>query len=175
MKNVDLKEFSRCLAVLGAKLSNQKDSHDVIQFSLGAIQTENNLHKDYLVDLTNDKTDTQASPSCFAYSNYLLATTLLEPVEISLAALLPCFWIYHELGCYISERLQDDNPFQQWIDLYGGHNFAKATERFIALVDQHALNASTSTQGKMRDAFIIAAKYEWLFWHSAYHGEKWLI
>ena len=38
------------------------------------------------------------SPACHHYVSFLLATAYGEPYEVLLGALLPCFWIYAEVG-----------------------------------------------------------------------------
>ena len=47
---------------------------------------------------------TPLSPACHHYVSYPLATAYAEPYEVVLGALLPCFWIYAEVGRDIHAR-----------------------------------------------------------------------
>ena len=49
----------------------------------------------------------------------LLSTVALGSSPEAVAALLPCFWIYREVGIEIFSRSQDglaSNPYARWID-----------------------------------------------------------
>jgi len=97
----------------------------------------------------------------------------LEPFEVVLAALLPCFWIYREVGKHIHARAISPNPYQAWIDTYAGEEFEMAVDAVIAVVDDVAKQASPRTLAAMHHAFIRATQLEWMFWDSAYREETW--
>jgi len=60
----------------------------------------------------DDFAATPLSPACHHYVSYLLATAYAEPYEVLLGALLPCFWIYAEVGRDIHARASSGNPYQ---------------------------------------------------------------
>ena len=72
--------------------------------------------------------DTPLSPACHHYVSYLIATAYAEPYEVLLGALLPCFWIYAEVGRDIHARAAPANPYQAWIDTYAGEQFHAAVK-----------------------------------------------
>jgi thiaminase/transcriptional activator TenA len=90
-----------------------------------------------------------------------------------LAALLPCFWIYAEVGRDIHGRAAVGNPYQAWIDTYAGEEFHDAVRAVIAATDAAAEGASTGLVARMHEAFATAARLEWMFWDSAYRLERW--
>ena len=55
-----------------------------------------------------------------------------------LAALLPCFWIYAEVGRDIHARAAAANPYRAWIDTYAGEEFHAAVRAMIAATDDAA-------------------------------------
>ena len=75
------------------------------QSALGAVAVEQALHEQYLrafgIDPARSPT-AEPSPDCLAYTSFLLATAYHEPWEVLVAALLPCFWIYWDVGCAIA-------------------------------------------------------------------------
>jgi thiaminase/transcriptional activator TenA len=84
-----------------------------------------------------------------------------------LAALLPCFWVYREVGRHIHARAARPNPYQPWIDTYAGEEFEKAVDAVIGLTDSVAEQASESRLAAMHHAFRRAIQLEWMFWESA--------
>ena len=115
---------------------------------------------------------TPLSPACHHYVSYLIATAYAEPYEVLLGALLPCFWIYAEVGRDIHSRAAA-NPYQAWIDTYAGEEFHDAVRRVIAATDEVAAVASASLSGRMHAAFARATQLEWMFWDSAYRLDVW--
>ncbi|MCF7828885.1 MAG: TenA family protein, partial [Candidatus Marinimicrobia bacterium] len=112
-----LEDFSRALAITGARAEEPKELQQFIEFAQGAIVTERALHESYFEQYDVDATGPK-SPSCFNYTNFLIATASTGSYPESVAALLPCFWIYREVGNYIYKQAVDDNPYQDWIDTY---------------------------------------------------------
>jgi thiaminase/transcriptional activator TenA len=105
--------------------------------------------------------------------SYLLATAFAEPYEVLLGALLPCFWIYAEVGRDIHARARPNNPYQAWIDTYAGEEFHNAVRGVIAATDEVAATASASLCERMHAAFKRATQLEWMFWDSAYRLDVW--
>ena len=105
--------------------------------------------------------------------SYLLATAYAEPYEVLLGALLPCFWIYAEVGRDIHARAGPANPYRAWIDTYAGEEFHAAVRAVIAATDEAAAGASAGLRERMQAAFARATQLEWMFWDSAYRLETW--
>ena len=79
------------------------------------------LHERYLAEFGIDPASlagSEQSPDCLAYTSFLLATAHQEPWEVLLAALLPCFQVYWEVGCRIAGEAARENPYRAWIDTY---------------------------------------------------------
>lgn len=89
------------------------------------------------------------------------------------AALLPCFWVYREVGLHIAARAAPENFYQAWIDTYADPGFGAATERMIALVDAAAAKAGEAEQARMRARFLRCCQHEQRFWAAAYARESW--
>jgi len=97
------------------------------------------------------------------------------PFEVVLAALLPCFWIYAEVGRDIHARAAPHNPYRAWIDTYAGEEFHAAVRAMIEATDEAAAGASPGLQARMHAAYTRAAQLEWMFWDSAYRLEQWSV
>ena len=108
-----LNDYARALALVGARTDDNEYCKQFLHFAIGSIEAEKSLHNDYLQRYKNNVSAEMLSisPSCFMYTNYLLRIAALAPVEEAMAALLPCFWIYQEIGTYIATHYQQDNHF----------------------------------------------------------------
>jgi thiaminase/transcriptional activator TenA len=92
---------------------------------------------------------------------------------VSVAALLPCFWIYWEVGSHLLAIARPDNPYQAWIDTYADEAFAQGVRKVIAISDRVAADATPAVRAQMLKAFVRASQLEWMFWDSAWRREAW--
>lgn len=164
-----LSDFSKALAITAARLPNTQHSQQFLHFSLNAIQAEQELHQGYI---KNNQIIRQ-SPACFMYTNYILKTASLGSVEEAVACLLPCFWVYREVGKAIAAISTPNNPYHDWISLYSSQAFDQSVEAIIQITNELGHLASKKTQQQMQTAFIQATQLEWLFWDGAFHQTTW--
>jgi thiaminase/transcriptional activator TenA len=169
-----LTDFARALATAGTKARNSQDLLDFLEFAQNAILVERALHISYFKEYEISHNLNKA-PGCFAYTNYLLATSAFESFEVAVAALLPCFWIYKKVGDYIYANQTKPNVYQNWIDAYAGEDFAASVEKALSICNRIAENASPNIREKMKEAYITASRLEFVFWDSAYQLEKWQV
>jgi thiaminase/transcriptional activator TenA len=168
--------FGRALTLAAAKAPSPDRLIQFAKSAEGAIVVERALHGGFFekYGITAEVFNaTPLSPACHHYVSYLIATAYAEPYEVLLGALLPCFWIYAEVGRDIHSRAAPANPYQAWIDTYAGEEFHDAVRRTIAAADEVAAEASPALQERMHRAFTRATQLEWIFWDSAYRLEQW--
>ncbi len=169
-----LSEYKKALVGVGTKCHNPKDTQFFYESATGIIQVEDALHKEFL---QKKYINAEPSPTCELYNSYLARIVANESVEVGVAAVLPCFTIYKEVGDYIlkTQTNKGSNPYQAWIDTYASEEFALAVEQAINIVNTYALTASPENLKKMEEVFIKTSKLEWMFWDSAYVREAWKI
>jgi len=171
-----LEGFARGLSLVAAK---GQTADDIVQFADAArtaIIVERSLHGEYFQFFGVSEADfrtAERSPTCHHYVSFLLSMAAQQPFEVGLAALLPCFWIYREIGHDIHGRATDDNPYRAWIDTYAGEDFSEAVDAVLATVDRVATGASEAVLKQMHLAYKRSAQLEWMFWDSAYRLETW--
>jgi thiaminase (transcriptional activator TenA) len=171
-----LGQFGRALAIVGAKAPDTAGLEAFLKWALGAVVVETELHRTYLGQFGLDPAAAAAAdptPDCLAYTSFLLATAYHEPWEVTVAALLPCFWIYWDVGRTISRNAAPDNPYQAWIDTYSGDEFGEAVQAMIATADTAAAQVTAAQRVRMQGAFTRACQYEYLFWDGAYRQRGW--
>jgi thiaminase/transcriptional activator TenA len=173
-----LTHFGRALAVTAARAP---DEDAMIQFAgsaQAAVVVERELHAGFFktFGITPEQAAaTEPSPTCEHYTHYLLALAHNAPYEVSVAALLPCFWIYWKVGTHLFDIARPDNFYQPWIDTYADEAFAAGVRKVIAISDRVAADATPAVRAQMFQAFVRASQLEWMFWDSAYRLEAWPI
>src|SRR5262245_52650581 len=171
-----LGQFSRALAIAAAKAPDTGTLQSFGQSALGAVAVERALHEQYLHAFGVDPAslaEAEPAPDCLAYTSYLTAAAYHEPWEVLVAALLPCFWIYWDVGCAIAREAAPENPYRAWIDTYADERFGEAVRNVIEITDRAAGTVTLESRAKMLAAFARACQYEWLFWDGAYHCRGW--
>lgn len=173
-----LAEYSRVLAIAAARAPTAAARLEFSDGAKVAVQVEEALHQAFFAQfgVTPEMAlASEATPACLGYTSYLLALAATRSYEELIAGILPCFWVYWEVGCAIKPRAASPNPYAAWIDTYAAPSFGEATDRVRALVDEAAAGASPPTREAMAAAFRNATRYEWMFWDSAYRCEGWPI
>jgi thiaminase/transcriptional activator TenA len=166
-----LDDFGKVLAGIAAKCSDRSHTEDFLGFAKDTITVERALHREYLGQID---AGAKASPACLLYTSYMQRQMLLAPLEVIVATVLPCFWIYQEVGDFIlAQKPGDDNPYKKWIDTYGGEEYGQAVKRAVAIADELAAAATPATRERMTEAFVLCSKMEWMFWDSAWRLEQW--
>ncbi|AFM02677.1 putative transcription activator [Bernardetia litoralis DSM 6794] len=166
--------YKKMLAALAIKCSKESDTQFFLKAATETIEVENALHQNFL---KNKRIIDTPSPSCDFYTSFLASKIYMQPIEVGLAAVLPCFTIYKQIGDYILENQtnKSDNPYQNWINTYGGDDFANSVNQAIEITNRYAQTASKEIVEEMNSAFEKSSKLEWMFWDSAYKKESWKI
>ena len=81
------------------------------------------------------------------------------------AALLPCFWLYAEVGQtlhaqFLAAGAPEAHPYAEWLRTYADEDFAQATREAIALADEAGTKALADEQGAMLQAFRHSCRFE---------------
>jgi thiaminase/transcriptional activator TenA len=171
-----LDQYARVLAIAGARGPDAGTLHMFAQSALGAVAVEKALHETYLKQFGVDPSrlsEAEPSPDCLGYTSFLLATAYHDPWEVLVAALLPCFWLYHDVGTTIARDAAPANPYRAWIDTYADPGFGEAVRRVIAITDQAAEATTPAIRERMMTGFVRCSQYEWLFWDGAYQQRGW--
>jgi thiaminase/transcriptional activator TenA len=171
-----LAQYSRILAIAGARGPDAETLRAFGSCALEAVAVEQALHERYLTEFGVDPSrlaDAETSPDCLGYTSFLLATAYHEPWEVLVAALLPCFWIYWDVGSRVARHAAADNPYRAWIDTYADEAFGDAVRTVIGITDRAAEATTAAIRSRMMTAFVRSTQYEWLFWDGAYQRRGW--
>ncbi len=173
-----LHEYTRGILALGAKAPNRAAALLLTNHAAAAANAETGLHAALLTDLGRDAEELQsinARPTTYAYTSFIVSTVLGGDFAEGLASIIPCFWIYAEVGKHL-KAIGSANPiYQRWIDSYGGEDYLREVDLALALTDSVGESLSKDAEARARAHFRTAARYEWMFWDAAYRLEEWPI
>ena len=90
------------------------------------------------------------------------------------AALLPCYWIYWEVGKTLARAGSPDPLYQRWIATYGADEFGAVVRAVLAARPTGSAPASAPPSARaMRRHFATTSRYEWMFWDMGWRRERW--
>ncbi|MFW6413276.1 MAG: thiaminase II [Oceanicaulis sp.] len=173
-----LSQYARALAICGAKAPDGDALMTFCGSATGAIEVERILHESYFAQFGIDAeaaANAEPSPTCLAYTSYLLGVAATGSFAELSAAILPCFWIYQDVGTRIHKEAAADNPYRAWIDTYADEGFEAATRAVIAITDRAADAAGEAERARMHEAFLRCSQYEFMFWDAAWRREDWAV
>ncbi|NLV77928.1 MAG: TenA family transcriptional regulator [Rhodococcus sp.] len=173
--------YAKALALLASKSPDAVTGAFWATSSATAATEESVLHRDLLTGGALPPADGPATPSpaCLGYVSYLTATVATEPYPVGAAAVLPCFWIYAEVGRDLAARAADvltadpTHPYARWVATYDDPAFHESVARARELVDAAGAAATDTERAAMIDAFVVATRYELLFWATALDTQSW--
>ena len=171
-----LEQYSRALAIASAKAPDAGAMELFARSAQGALVVERALHEGFFEEFgiaSSDAAQSEPSPTCYGYTNFLLTVAHQASYEELVAAILPCFWIYWDVGNRIAAETTPANPYQAWIETYSDPSFGEAVDAVIAICDAAASRVTEAQRIAMLNAFKRSVQYEWMFWDSAYREEQW--
>jgi thiaminase/transcriptional activator TenA len=171
-----LRDYARALSVAAARAPEERDIEMFAQHAAGAIAVERSLHEGFFAEwgmTEEDVARTPLAPTTLAYTSYLLATAYAGSFPELLAAVLPCYWIYWEVGKALLAEGSPDPLYARWIETYGGEEFADVVRAVLALTDRLGPELGAAERARMARHFNTTARYEWMFWDMGLRQEAW--
>ena len=171
-----LRDYARALALVAAKAPTLRDTAMFARHAAEILDVELALHDALLPEIgvsAGTLAEIPVGPTTRAYTSYLLATGHGGSFADGLAAILPCYWIYAEVGAELAERGSTDARYQLWIDSYGGADFAATVAEVLDLADRTGPDLTAAQESGARAHFVTTARYEWMFFDAAHRRETW--
>lgn len=171
-----LDRFARALSVAAAKAPTSADVAMLNEHARDAIAVEKSLHESFFAEFglaPAAVAATPLAPTTLAYTSYFLAVAHGGSFAQALGALLPCYWIYWEVGKTLLARGSPHPLYQRWIETYGGEEFAATVRDAIALMDRVGAELGPTERALVRDHFVTSSRYEWMFWEMGLRQEGW--
>jgi thiaminase (transcriptional activator TenA) len=172
-----LSQFAKVQALGSAKADDLSVSGRMAKHVLGTYQAELSLHEKFMkqLDITEEeKTAFEPAPTAYAYTSHLLRSAYSGHLGDILAALLPCYWLYYDIGHKLADARPNVPVYQEWIAAYGGEWFEELVHEQLDGLNAIADQVSDSDRERMKQEFVISSRYELMFWEMAYRRERWM-
>ena len=174
---VYLLDFAQVLCQGGAKSPDLETLELFCRHALGAVEVERSFHASFGKTLGLSRRQLDAvpkGPMTQAYIGHLQSVARGGSLGELVAAVLPCYWIYGEVG----RRLYKNCPrkpkiYRQWIETYASETFWQPVREQIRLMDRLGAAANAGEKKLMTAHFILSSRYEFMFWEQAYRLESW--
>jgi thiaminase/transcriptional activator TenA len=163
-----LRDFARCHAIIASKIQLEY-VRPFLRYSDYTFVAEQEVVHHFFRKTFNFQETGLFTPATLSYTSYLLQVCSIEPVEVAVAAILPCFWVYREVGLDIAKGAAHHNPFARWIETYAGDDFGSSVNEAIDIFDALSTKTTAAIKSKMLDAFYKSTCLEWHFWNDAYN------
>ena len=162
-----LRDYSRALATLSARADSAEAQVHWAAGAHEAIAAESQLHEGWLA---NRARLGGPSPITMGYTNFLRASAAGDDYVVGAAAILPCYWLYEEVGAVLSSQNHADHPYAEWLSMYGGEEFAADVARSLAEVERAFEAASPAQRVRAARAYLSACVYEREFFDQAHRA-----
>lgn len=171
-----LREYARCLALASAKAPTGSWCEMFAAHAQSALNVERMLHEAYFAawGLAPEEVEaTVPTPTTLAYTSYLLRVAGTGTFEETIGAILPCYWIYWEVGKTLVGTGSPNAVYQRWIDAYASEQFANAVQRVLDAANRSTADLPEGRLALVRRHYLTASRYEWMFWDAAFRMEPW--
>src|SRR5947199_7575865 len=148
-----LDELTKTFAFAATKTSDHDEMEQFGKFLLNTLVVEAELHRRYgeRFGLTpSEMTATRMAPTNYAYTRHLLSIAATGTLPELLTAILPCAWIYAEVGRYLVGNTPPtpDHPFADWLATYASPDFDAVGKWIRERLDARA--GSVGPEGEAR-------------------------
>jgi len=157
-----LNTYSRVLARASALAPTEAAQVFFANSAQVCLQVESDLHRSWLGEQAVPQ---GPGPVTKGYLDHLLAVSVQGSYAVLLAAILPCYWLYAEVGDrlhagFLARGEGAVHPYAAWLETYADEAFAAATRQAIAFTDAAAGAASAQERAAMRTAFFQSSRFE---------------
>jgi hydroxymethylpyrimidine kinase/phosphomethylpyrimidine kinase len=156
-----LRDYSRVLAEASRLAPTTDEQTFWAAAAHGALAAELQLHESWITP--DDMRDARPSDTTTAYLNHLLACAARGDYAVLIAALLPCFWLYQDVGTRLHPLAHPEHPYRSWLDTYADQAFEASTRDAIGIVTRTAAAVSETSRTAMLEAFRASAAHEHAF------------
>lgn len=148
-----LREYTRDLFELADMMPDKKEGDFFRETAKEGMESENAMQTMLTKEFNITECETPVSATV-RYTTFLREHTDTRDIPIVLAAVLPCYWVYNEVGKYIiGHEIDASNPYKEWISTYGSPEFDQAVQYVVGLIDKEAETCSQEKQALMRRIF----------------------
>jgi thiaminase (transcriptional activator TenA) len=170
-------EYARMRAAGAMKAPNHELMADFCDGALFILRGETLYHHaaaEYLGRTVQDFLRGERAPTCEAYLNFMGAAIYNGTFLDAIVATLPCLWGYSHVGRTLAQSTLPDHPmYRLWIETYANPVMEEKSIKMCALLDRLTEDADAATRARLAREYLLASRYEWMFFDMAWRKEQW--
>lgn len=148
-----LRGYARVLARASELAPTTEEQRFWAASASGCLEEELELHRGRLAEHVPEPSGTTT-----AYLNHLVSCS--NDYAVLVAALLPCFWIYQDVGSRLAAANHGSHPYNDWLSTYSSPEFDQATAQAIEVAGSLFDTADRLTRKNMWTAFEASSAHE---------------
>lgn len=156
-----LSEYARLLILAGTQTNDPDERLFWTRSAAAALAEEERLHRDWV------HRPSEPGPATRAYLGHLQEVAAGNDHGELVAALLPCFVLYADLGTRLAAQDHPSHPYGEWLRMYADPEFATASVTACEFADREAAAATPARRERMREAFARSMRHELAFFEAA--------
>jgi hydroxymethylpyrimidine/phosphomethylpyrimidine kinase len=161
--------YSPALASLAASAPDDASALFWVRGAAECLEEEAELHRGWLGGDGETVSSQPSQPShvTAAYTSHLMRCVRTRDHVVGAAAVLPCYWLYAEVGLVLAGRSGADNPYAAWVETYSGDEFTDSVRQAVTLVEQAFAGATPAQRAEAARAYLDASRWEVEFFDQA--------
>jgi len=171
-------EYARAMAWVAPLLPNVKNILAMLDAAKQSFQIEAMLKEQYFKQFgitMEGALKTELAPTCKAYVDHLFRFTRSGTLAEGMAAILPCGWVYIEIGKKFTsgKEITDDHPYKDWLATYAVPEFRDMVNWWFEILDDAVKGYPETELNHIQDIFTKSCLYEWMFWDIGWNKQTW--
>ncbi|GCF94881.1 aminopyrimidine aminohydrolase [Enterococcus florum] len=171
-----LEHFSKLYGLIADQTNDPAVKKQLLENAQNLMLGEVAIRTDFFNELKiteEEIVNTPIAPTAYHYVSHMYRQLIDGTPNTAFAGMLPCAWLYQEIGTRLIESGSPSPLYQRWIETYSGEESAQAICKERALLDRLYEESAEGEQKQMLEAFVISSKMEYAFWEMATQLEKW--
>ncbi|MBU5360320.1 thiaminase II [Enterococcus raffinosus] len=167
-----LEHFSKLYSLIAEQTNNREVQEQLQENAENLRLGEMAIREEFFSELMiteHEIQNTPIAPTAYHYVSHMYRQLIDGTPNTAFAGMLPCAWLYQEIGVRLIEAGSPNPLYQRWIETYAGGT----AKRERALLDRLYQESSSQEQQQMIESFVISSKMEYAFWEMAVKLEKW--
>lgn len=143
-----LREYARVLARAAALAPTVDEQRFWAAASVSCLEEEAALHQSHV-----DPSGLEPAASTLDYTEHLHAASAAGSYAVLVAAILPCFVLYTDIGVRWRGTFEADHPYADWLTAYGDERFEASSATAARITDAAARAATPDVRAAMAAAY----------------------
>lgn len=160
--------YERSLRTLAARMKDAANRRQLEAWAADTAATDA-WTKDVIKEFSEGQSTTALEalrPTTRAYVEWEKEAAESAALPVAWAALLPCFWVYGEVGRFVAKNRRADSPYASWLAGYGDPAYDATVEKAVALADR-LVSWNPKSRQRATAAFMKSVKMEAALWDAA--------